>query len=101
MVNCIMARKIFFAAGPAVIDQLLASPGLRPAATSSPAPFPSTQPIDCEEMAMTSVTRSLGADPAAISDEALEYGHRMLVNALATVATTWLLPAIGWRWRRP
>jgi hypothetical protein len=45
---------------------------------------------------MTSVTRSLGADPAAISDEALEYDHRMLVNALATVAITLIIVTGYW-----
>jgi hypothetical protein len=40
---------------------------------------------------MPSVTRSLGANPAARTDEALEYDHRMLVNALATVAITFMI----------
>jgi hypothetical protein len=50
----------------------------------------------CEEIAMPSVTRSLGADPAATSDEASEYDHRMLVNALATVAITLMVVAGYW-----
>jgi hypothetical protein len=45
---------------------------------------------------MTSVMRSHGADPAAISDEALEYNHRMLVNALATVAITFMVVTGYW-----
>jgi len=45
---------------------------------------------------MTSVTRSLGADPAARSDDALEYDHRMWVNALATVAITFMVVTGYW-----
>jgi hypothetical protein len=45
---------------------------------------------------MTSVTRSLGATPAARSDEALEYDHRMLVNAIATVAITFMIGTGYW-----
>ena len=45
---------------------------------------------------MPSVIGSLGANPAARSDEALEYEHRMWINALATVAITFMIVTGYW-----
>jgi hypothetical protein len=50
----------------------------------------------CEEIPMRNVTSSLGANPVARSDAALEYDHRMLVNALATVAITFMIVTGYW-----
>jgi hypothetical protein len=46
--------------------------------------------------AMTKGTSSLGGDMAARSDQALEYDHRMFVNALATVAITFMIVTGYW-----
>jgi hypothetical protein len=45
---------------------------------------------------MTSVTGSFRANAAAGSDDELEYDHRMLVNALATVAITFMIGTGYW-----
>jgi hypothetical protein len=45
---------------------------------------------------MTDLTGSLGANAAAGSDEELEYGHRMVINVLATVAITFLIITGYW-----
>jgi hypothetical protein len=50
----------------------------------------------CEGIAMKNVSSSLGANPVARSDAALEYDHRMLVNALATVAITFMIVTGYW-----
>jgi hypothetical protein len=45
---------------------------------------------------MTNVIRFRGANPAARSDEASEYHHRMWVNALATGAITFMIVTGYW-----